>query len=117
MLKISIIDGHIQRWVIVEGRAVGAWTTELGMLCEKRNTDLPRLALTGDLHMDCVLDALLRSLAELVPHTCARVLVPEVGPHWLAPRERSCPEPIKKFPPLPLTFVARDSTIVMELRQ
>ena len=26
--------------------------------------------------MDCVLDALLRSLAELVPYTCARVLVP-----------------------------------------
>lgn len=38
------------------------------------------LALTEDLHMDCVLDALLLSLAELVPYTCARVLVPEGGP-------------------------------------
>jgi hypothetical protein len=51
------------------------------------------LALTQDLHMDCVLDALLRSLAELVPYTCARVLVPEGGPHWLALGEKSCPEP------------------------
>ena len=61
------------------------------------------LALTQDLHMDCVLDALLRSLAELVPYTCARVLVPEGGPHWLALGEKSCPEPTKKSPRSPLT--------------
>lgn len=67
------------------------------------------LALTQDLHMDCVLDALLRSLAELVPYTCARVLVPEGGPHWLALGEKSCPEPTKKSPRSPLTFVADDS--------
>ena len=67
------------------------------------------LALTEDLHMDCVLDALLRSLAELVPYTCARVLVPEGGPHWLALGEKSCPEPARKSPRSPLTFVADDS--------
>jgi PAS domain S-box-containing protein len=67
------------------------------------------LALTQDLHMDCVLDALLRSLAELVPYTCARVLVPEGGPHWLALGEKSCPEPTKKSPRRPLTFVADES--------
>ena len=66
------------------------------------------LALTEDLHMDCVLDALLRSLAELVPYDCARVLVPEGGPHWLALGERSCPEPEKRYRP-PLTFVTDDS--------
>jgi PAS domain S-box-containing protein len=66
------------------------------------------LALTEDLHMDCVLDALLRSLAELVPYTCARVLVPETGPHWLALGEKSCPEAVKKCPRAPLTFVADD---------
>jgi PAS domain S-box-containing protein len=49
------------------------------------------LALTQDLHMDCVLDALLQSLAELVPYTCARVLIPEGGPHWLALGEKLCP--------------------------
>ncbi len=67
------------------------------------------LALTQDLHMDCVLDALLRSLAELVPYSCARVLVPEGGPHWLALGEKSCPEPTKKSPRSPLTFVADES--------
>lgn len=67
------------------------------------------LALTQDLHMDCVLDALLRSLAELVPYTCARVLVPEGGPHWLALGEKSCPEPAAKSPRSPLTFVADES--------
>ena len=64
------------------------------------------LALTEDLHMDSVLDTLLCSLAELVPYTCARVLVPEGGPHWLALGERSCPEVPKKSPRAPLTFVA-----------
>ena len=34
--------------------------------------------------MDYVMDTLLRSLAELIPYTCARVLVPEGGPHVLA---------------------------------
>jgi PAS domain S-box-containing protein len=67
------------------------------------------LALTQDLHMDCVLDALLHSLAELVPYTCARVLVPEAGPHWLALREKSSPEPAKKSPRSTLAFVADES--------
>ncbi|HVR27589.1 MAG TPA: PAS domain S-box protein, partial [Candidatus Polarisedimenticolia bacterium] len=67
------------------------------------------LALTEDLHMDCVMEALLRSLAELVPYTCARVLVPEGGPHWLALGEKSFLEPAKKSPRCPLTFVADES--------
>ncbi len=67
------------------------------------------LALTQDLHMDCVLDALLRSLAELVPYSCARVLVPEGGPHWLALGEKTCPDLAKKSPRSPLTFVADES--------
>ena len=66
------------------------------------------LALTEDLHMDSVLETLLCSLAELVPYTCARVLVPEGGPHWLALGERSCPEVPRKSPRAPLTFVADD---------
>lgn len=68
------------------------------------------LALTEDLHMDCVLDALLDSLAELVPYTCARVLVPEGGPHWLALGERSCPDLGKKPSRSPLTFIANESS-------
>jgi PAS domain S-box-containing protein len=64
------------------------------------------LALTEDLHMDCVLEALLRSLEELVPYTCARVLVPEAGPHWMALGEKSSPDAPRKSSRAPLTFVA-----------
>jgi len=73
------------------------------------------LALTQDLHMDCVLDALLRSLGELVPYTCARVLVPEGGPHWLALGEKLCPEPTTKSPRSPLTLVADESAFFQRI--
>ncbi len=48
------------------------------------------LAVTQNLRMGSVMDALLQSLAEVVPYTCARVLVPEGGP---ALGERVCPAP------------------------
>ncbi len=67
------------------------------------------LALTQDLHMDCVLDALLRSLEEIVPYTCARVLVPEGGPHWLTLGEKLSPEPSTRSPRSPLTLIADES--------
>jgi len=67
------------------------------------------LALTQDLRMDFVMDTLLKSLADLVPYTCARVLVPEGGPHWLALGERLCPEPAEKPYRPPLTLVADKS--------
>lgn len=67
------------------------------------------LALTQDLHMDSVLNALLSSLAELIPYSCARVLIPEGGANWMALGEKSCPEPTKKSPRMPLTFVADES--------
>ncbi|HWO38706.1 MAG TPA: PAS domain-containing protein [Candidatus Acidoferrum sp.] len=73
------------------------------------------LALTEDLHMDSVLDALLCSLAELVPYTCARVLVPEGGPHWLALGEKSFLEPAKKSPRCPLTFVGDESPLFQRI--
>jgi PAS domain S-box-containing protein len=69
------------------------------------------LSLTQDLRMDFIMETLLRSLEELVPYTCARVLVPEGGPHMLALGERTCPEqPKKPGPRVPLTFVAEEST-------
>jgi PAS domain S-box-containing protein len=55
------------------------------------------------------MDTLLRSLAELVPYTCARVLVPEGGPHWLALGEKLCPEPADRSYKPPLTLVADKS--------
>jgi PAS domain S-box-containing protein len=70
------------------------------------------LSLTQDLRMDFVMDALLRSLEELVPYTCARVLVPEGGPHVLALGERRCPEPEKSSPRPPLTLIADESSFL-----
>ncbi len=73
------------------------------------------LALTQHLSMDCVLGALLRSLGELVPYTCARILVPDGGPHVLALGERVCPEkenPVSKYP---LTLNADESPILQRV--
>ena len=61
---------------------------------------------------DWLPEALLGSLAELVPYTLARVIVPEGGPHLLALGEREIPEPPKTLPKYhpghPLTLVADD---------
>jgi len=40
MLKISIIEGHTERRLIVEGKLVGPWAAELRSACEKVNADL-----------------------------------------------------------------------------
>ena len=73
------------------------------------------LALTQDLRMDFVMDTLLRSLAEIVPYSCARVLVPEGGPHWLALGERLFPEPADKSFRSPLTLVADKSPFLQRI--
>ena len=73
------------------------------------------LALTQDLRMDFVMDTLLRSLAEIVPYSCARVLVPEGGPHWLALGERLCPEPTDKSFKPPLTLIADKSPFLQKM--
>jgi hypothetical protein len=39
MLKISIIEGHTERRLIVEGKLVGPWVAELRSACENVNTD------------------------------------------------------------------------------
>src|SRR5260370_30860375 len=73
------------------------------------------LALTPDLPMDFVMDTLLKSLAEIVPYTCARVLVPDGGPHWLALGERLCPEPADKPYRSPLTLIADKSPFLQRI--
>jgi hypothetical protein len=40
MLKISIIEGHTERRLIVEGKLVGPWAAELRSACESGNADL-----------------------------------------------------------------------------
>ena len=73
------------------------------------------LALTEDLRMDFVMDTLLRSLEELIPYTCARVLVPEGGPHVLALGERVCPEKLKPSPRAPLTFTTDEAPFMRSI--
>ena len=40
MLKISLIDNARQRRLVVEGKLVAPWATELRSACEKARTDL-----------------------------------------------------------------------------
>ena len=124
--RFRIVSGHGEvRWVGVRGfpvrdaegkirRLVGtALETTAQKQAEEEAEALRKatLSLTQDLRMDFIMETLLRSLAELVPYTCARVLVPESGPHMLALGERTCPEqPKKQEPRAPLTFVAEEST-------
>ena len=75
------------------------------------------LSLTQDLRMDNVMGALLRSLAEVVPYTCARVLVPEGGPHWLALGERISPEPPKTSWKPPLTLIDDQSPFLKRISE
>jgi len=67
------------------------------------------LALTQDLRMDFVMGALLRSLGELIPYTCARILVPDGGPHVLTLGEQLCPEPVNASAKYPLTLSTEKS--------
>ena len=39
MLKISMIEGHTERRLIVEGKLVGPWVAELRSACESVNID------------------------------------------------------------------------------
>lgn len=75
------------------------------------------LSLTQDLHMDNVMATLLRSLADVVPYTCARVMVPEGGPHWLALGERAVPEPENKTWKPPLTLMDNHAPMVRRIAE
>jgi PAS domain S-box-containing protein len=102
--RFRIVSGQGEvRWVWVRGfpvrdaegkirRLVG---TALEITAQKQAEEEAEalrkatLSLTQDLRMDFIMETLLTSLAELVPYTCARVLVPESGPHMLALGERT----------------------------
>ncbi|HWC20215.1 MAG TPA: hypothetical protein VG498_24585 [Terriglobales bacterium] len=40
MLKITVIDNQAQRRLILEGKLISPWTTELRTFCEKLRADL-----------------------------------------------------------------------------
>ena len=69
--------------------------------------------LTQDLRMDFVLEALLQSLADLVPYSCARVLISEGGPHVLSLGEKLCHE--KPGSEFPLTLNADESPFLQRI--
>ena len=69
--------------------------------------------LTQDLRMDFVLEALLQSLADLIPYSCARVLISEGGPHVLSLGEKLCHE--KPGSEFPLTLNADDSPFLQRI--
>ena len=73
------------------------------------------LGLTQDLRMDFVLEALLQSLADLIPYSCARVLIPEGGPHVLSLGEKRCPQTPKPRSEFPLTLNADDSPFLQRI--
>jgi PAS domain S-box-containing protein len=73
------------------------------------------LALTQDLRMNSVMDTLLKCLAEIVPYSCARVFVPEGGPHVLALAERLSPDVANEKQRPPLTLVSDDLPILRRL--
>jgi PAS domain S-box-containing protein len=73
------------------------------------------VALTQDLHMGYVLEALLCSLEELIPYTCARVLVPEGGPHVRALGERFIPENPTTAASHSLALMADNSPVLRRL--
>ena len=71
--------------------------------------------LTQDLRMDFVLEALLQSLADLIPYTCARVFIAEGGPHVLSLGEKLCPQTSQPRSESPLTLNADDSPFVQRI--
>jgi len=71
--------------------------------------------LTQDLRMDFVLEALLQSLADLIPYTCARVFIAEGGPHVLSLGEKVCPQTPKPGSAFPLTLNADDSPFLQRI--
>jgi PAS domain S-box-containing protein len=71
--------------------------------------------LTQDLRMDFVLEALLQSLADLIPYTCARVLISEGGPHVLSLGEKLCSQTPKPRSSFPLTLNADDCPFLQRI--
>src|SRR2546421_9782394 len=49
MLKISIVEGRKQRWVVVEGKLVAPWSDELKTACERAGSGLNGRELVIDL--------------------------------------------------------------------
>jgi PAS domain S-box-containing protein len=73
------------------------------------------LALTQNLSMDYVLDALLQSLLKLIPCESARILLVEADTRLFLAREIHNYETTRRIPKSPLTFDARESRFLMQV--
>src|SRR5439155_1105634 len=49
MLKISLVEGRKQRWLVVEGKLVAPWSDELKAACERAGSGLNGRELVIDL--------------------------------------------------------------------
>jgi PAS domain S-box-containing protein len=73
------------------------------------------LALTQDLRMDFVLDALLQSLTDLISCDCARIWLLEGDTRLFVAREKVRRETSKKRPTYPLTLDAADIPFIQRI--
>jgi PAS domain S-box-containing protein len=73
------------------------------------------LALTQDLRMDFVLDALLQSLTDLISCDCARIWLLEGDTRLFVAREKVRRETSKKQPTYPLTLDAADIPFIQRI--
>lgn len=69
MLKISIIEGHSRCCLIVEGKLIGPWATELKNACEKAEADLRGRELLIDMkHLTAISQEGENVVVELMRH-------------------------------------------------
>jgi PAS domain S-box-containing protein len=73
------------------------------------------LALTQDLRMDSVLDALLQSLLELVPYESAQILLVESDARLFLAREAPRPDAAKQAVKCPLTLDAKEFPLLQKV--
>jgi hypothetical protein len=75
MLKITVVDGPNRRRLIVEGKLLSPWSSELTTACESAKADLQNRELIVDLRDLAAIDAegeavLLRLMSEEVKFLC-----------------------------------------------
>jgi hypothetical protein len=75
MLKISVVESHTQRRVIVEGKLIAPWVAELRTACERARADLEDRDLIIDLKNVTAVDqegenALLELMKQRVKFRC-----------------------------------------------
>jgi hypothetical protein len=92
MLKISVIDRHTERWLVLEGKLVAPWVTELRTAWQAVNEPVGGPALVVDLRNVTVIsqegeNALLEFMSHGAKFRCSGVLIRHLI-HELARRHK-----------------------------